>query len=397
MSEPPAVSRLRVGFYVFFPSGGIGRYTHELMRALGRHAGVEVEVLCSPDFEWKRDPSYRAWEGLWTLSHPVPVLRRANFVIGQFVNPRRAIDYVRAQGIDVLHLANVNHLTFPLWRRALDESGVPVVLSAHDIRRQKPILHRGWEERQLQAFYRRADALFVHSRYQERELIDFAGVAPERIHVVPHGPYPHRPVRRAREEIRAGLGLPADRPVALFFGQLRDEKNLDGFLEAMARAGDHLYLLVAGASSSRHRDGPFYRKRARQLGLERRVMFLDRFIEEEEVGELFVASDWVALPYREDFTSQSGVLNVAAHYRRPVLVSSAPVLRETVETCDIGVVAPGDTVEALVEGIRRMNERLAAGHAHAFEAYERHYSWERNAEITLSVYRQLLGQAVGVR
>ncbi len=394
MSEAPAERPLCVGFYVFFPSGGIGRYTHELMRALGRHAGVEVEVLCTPDFEWKADPAYRAWDGLRALSHPVPFVRRTNFVIGQFVNPKRAIAYVRERGLDVLHLANVNHLTFPFWRRALDESGVPVVLSAHDIRRQKAILYRSWEDRQLQAFYRRSDALFVHSRYQEKELIDFAGVDPGRIHVVPHGPYPHRPVTRSREAIRSSLGLPSDRPVALFFGQLRDEKNLDGLLRALARASGDTHLLVAGAPSSRHRDAEYYRSLVGRLGLEGRVTFLVRFIEEEEVGELFVASDWVALPYREDFTSQSGVLNVAAHYRRPVLVSSAPVLRETVETCDIGVVAPGDTVEALAEGIEAMNARLVAGHAHAFEAYERHYSWERNAEITLSVYRRLVGHHV---
>ncbi|RMH68897.1 MAG: glycosyltransferase [Bacteroidetes bacterium] len=381
---------LKVCTYVFFPAGGIGRYTHEWLRTLGRHDGVEATLLCAPDFQWQQAAEYVAWPGLRALSHPVPLRRRLRFLRGQFANPLRAIQQAERVDADILHFASVNHLTFPLWAPALRRLRARVTIAVHDVRRQKAIVHRVWEDRQLQAVYRAADALFVHSAYQAHELRDFAGVDPARIHVVPHGPYPYSRPTADRATLRRRYGLPVDGQVALFFGQVRDEKNLDGFIRALGRLDAPLYGLVAGHAHDRHRGMAAYEALAADVGVDDRLVFLDRFIPDEEVGDLFSLADWVALPYRTAFTSQSGVLNVAAHYDRPVLVSDAPVLRETVEVCDIGVAAEGDTPEALVHGIERIMERVNGGHTFAFEAYRQQFSWEENARRTLAVYRALL-------
>lgn len=381
---------LRVGFYVFFPGGGIGRYTHRLMATMGRRPGVEVEAICTPDYEWARADGYATWDGLATISHDIPTLRRWRFLKGQFVNPTRAIDRAVSTGLDVLHLANINHLSFPYWRSRIEETDVRVVASAHDVRRGKSIVSRRWENRQLKAFYRFADALFVHSNYQMRELSAFADVPLETVHVVPHGLYSHGLVEASQADLREKWGFPADRQVALFFGKIRDEKNLDGLLRALALSERPPHLVVAGSEDARHRGGDYYRQLADTLDITGHVTFIPRFVEEEEVGELFVASDWVALPYESTFTSQSGVLNVAAHYERPVLVSAAPVLRETVQACDIGVACSGDRPERLAGGIERMHRRLEAGHSHAFDVYRDRFSWGENVSRTLTVYRELL-------
>ena len=387
---PDRTRPLRVGFYIFFPGGGIGRYTHHLMKVMGRHAGVEVEAICTPDYKWAQADGYATWEGLASISHDIPTLRRWRFLKGQFVNPTRAIDHAVDEGLDVLHLANINHLSFPYWRPKLGTAEVRVVASAHDVKRGKSIINRRWEDAQLKAFYRFADALFVHADYQVRELAEFAGVAQKKIHVVPHGLYAHGSVEASQTALRERWGLPSDQQVALFFGKVRDGKNLDGLLRALHLTGQPLHLVVAGREDGRHHDIDHYRQLASDLDVADRVTFMPRFIEDEEVGELFVASDWVALPYESDFTSQSGVLNVAAYYERPVLVSSAPVLRETVEACDIGVACSGDGPDALAAGIQSMHQRLEDGHSHAFKAYRDRFSWKENASRTLSVYRTLL-------
>lgn len=392
LSEPKreGVKPLRVSFYVFFPAGGIGRYTNELLLEMSRLPGLEVEAICTPDFQWRDASGYASWAGLESISHPIPLLRRLRFLRGQIVNPVRGIEHAVRTGADLIHFSNINHVTFSYWRKHLEKAAIPVAVSVHDVRRQKPILNRAWEERQLKAFYRYADALFVHSAYQADELVAYAGVDRARIHVVPHGPYPHAVVTRSREEIRRQLGLPQDRQVVLFFGQLRDEKNLDGFLEAMRMSKSRPHLVVAGQAGGRHRDVAYYQALVERLGLSADVTFLARYIPDEEVGELFTAADWAALPYRNAFTSQSGVLNVAAHYRTPVLVSSSPVIKETVEACDIGVVCSGDTAEALAEGIERMAERLRTGHRHLFDEYLDRFSWRENARRTFEAYQSIL-------
>jgi glycosyltransferase involved in cell wall biosynthesis len=388
----PVASPIGVCVYVFFPAGGIGRYTNEWMRALYASEEVAAEVVCSPDFQWKQAGGYPAWTGLMSLSHPVPAFRRARFLAGQFVNPRRGIAHAAARGAGLLHFANINHLSFPSWRGALKASGVRVCATVHDVKRPTPILSRRWEDRQLKAFYRTADALFVHANHQADELIAFAGIEPEKIHVVPHGPYAHGPLPEDRGLARARWGLPVDRQVALFFGQIREEKNLDRLIDALARCERRPHLVVAGAGGSRERQPvDFYHRRAREAGVEDRVTFIARYLADEEVGELFAASDWVALPYRSTFTSQSGVLNVAANYERPVLAGPAPVLTETVAGSDIGVVCAGDTAEAIAEGIDRLCRRVEAGYRHGFAAYRDRYSWAENVRRTLSVYKQLVG------
>jgi len=387
---PDSARPLRVGVYVFFPGGGIGRYTHRLMTALARHEAVAVEALCTPEYAWASAEAYATWPGLARISHRIPALRRWRFLKGQFVNPKRALEHARTAGLDVLHLAHINHLSFPYWRRRAERVGVPVVASAHDVTRGKRILSRMWETRQLRAFYRWADALFVHSAHQVHELEAFAEVAPEAVHVVPHGPYTHGTVSASKAALRRQWDLPAERPVALMFGKLRDGKNLEGLLRALARTDASPYLVVAGAEDDRHRGAAHYRRLADDLGLGASVRIRPGRLEDPAVGELFVAADWVALPYSASFTSQSGVLNVAAHYERPVLVSSAPVLHETVTACDIGVACSGDTPAALARGIERLHRRLATGHPHAFAAYRDRFSWRENASRTVSVYRSLL-------
>lgn len=381
---------IRVCFYVFFPGGGIGRYTHTLLEQMASMPELDVSAVCSPDYQWLDEDGYNCWAGLATLSHPIPVLRRLKFLRGQIVNPRRCIEHAVESGADIIHFSNINHLSFPLWRPALEESGIKVAVTAHDVKRQKAIISRKWEDAQLKAFYRFADAIFVHSVYQARELVEFAGISRGKIYVVPHGLYPHgkSDVDPAKERRR--LEIPEDRQLALFFGQIRDEKNLDAFIRALALSEARPHLLVAGKGGGRHKSIEHYRSLARDVGVEDRVTFIDRYIEDEEAARLFRICDWVALPYENTFTSQSGVLNVAAEYDRPVLVSSAPVLSETVRSCDIGIACAGDTSAALAEGIDQLCQRIENGHRHLFHEYHERFSWKENARRTVQVYRALV-------
>jgi len=384
---PVSTAPLRVSFYLFFPGGGIARYTDALLRALVARGDVAAELMCSPAFAPDSPPPYSIWPGLSELSHPIPMVRRARFLAAQFTSPLRGIARARAVDADILHVCNINHLTFPMWRRRLGRGRARVVATVHDVRRQKKMLSRRWERRQLEAFYRFADALFVHSECQLQELVEFAGLDADKVHVVPHGLYHHgSSAGLDRTEARRRFGLPRAGQIALFFGQLRDEKNLESLLRALASMRDPPHLVVAGRAGAKHHGADYYRHVATSAGVGSRVTFLDRFIADDEVAPLFAAADWVALPYREDFTSQSGVLNVAASYERPVLVSSAPVLRETVSSCDVGVTCDGDGPESLVTGITSIMTRVERGDAFAFAEYRRRFSWTEAARRAAEVY-----------
>lgn len=391
----PTDCPIRALYYLFFPGNGsgIGRYTHDLLTRMVALADVAPELVCTPGCHWQSLATYPVWPGLREIEHPVALRRRARFLVGQAANPLRLSHRARATRADVVHLCNINPLTYPLWKGRLRAGGARVAATVHDVFRAKGILSTRFENRQLARFYRSADALFVHSRQQATILSDELHVDAARVHVVPHGPYDYGQPSAEATALRRRYGLLGDKQVVLAFGHVRDDKNLDLLMESLRDFREEVHLLVAGrAGGGRNRGIEHYQGLARRLDLDRNVTFLNRFIPDQEVADLFAACDWTALPYSRSFSSQSGVLNVAVHYHRPVLVSRTGGLAEAIEDFDVGVAVEPDDLPALREGIARIIRQTAAGHSYEFERYTATHSWDETARRTAAVYRTLLGR-----
>lgn len=380
-----------VGFYLFFTRGGIARYTHILLTALAEQNEVNAELSCDSDFAIDLAAPYAVWPGLQSLSHRMPTIRRTRFMVGQVANPFRFARHADQRCFDIVHFSDFNHLTYPLWRNSIRRSGRKITATVHDVRRAKSILSRNYEDAQLQRFYREADALFVHSRSQAAELSDWASVDPARVHVVPHGPFDYGHASADRETLREKYGIPEGKLAALSFGNIRDDKNLDRVIRAIAAGDNSVHLLVAGRAAARgHRPLEYYKTLAEELCVADSVTFLTRYLNDDEVAEVFTASDWVALPYGRSFTSQSGVLSVAAHYRRPVLASAIATFKERMDGHDIGVGVEPEDDAALAAGIAKICAQLRVGHVYRFDDYLRANSWATNARLTTNIYRELL-------
>ncbi len=391
---PDSFCSIKIEFYLFFPAGGIGKYTHELVTALDKYDDLEIEVACLPNFQWRDSEAYRAWPYLFGISHEFPVVRKFRFLLGQFINPRRMLRRTTERRADILHVCNINHLSYPTWKYLLDSWGGRVVCTAHDVRRRSAIVNKQWETAQLKAFYRRCDAIFVHGDAQRDELADFANVEPTRIHIVPHGPneYPSAENEESTKK-RHTLGIADDVQVALFFGFIRPDKNLDGFLRAVSLADDpRLHVVIVGQAAAREdRYAEQCRELVNRLDLADRVTFETRYIGDDELPLWFSICDWVVSTYAESFTSMSGVVNVAAYYEKPILATPGASLRELLEKIDLGVVCPGFSDTDIASGIREITERIRRGTRFRFDLYRDRYSWAENAAITRNVYLDLCG------
>ncbi len=100
----------------------------------------------------------------------------------------------------------------------------------------------------VRAIYKQADHIVCIGRHLEREALA-AGVPRGRVHHLPHGVDVERfrlPMAGERNQIRAKLGWPADRPVVLFLGRLSHEKGVMDLLEAwrLLDRGDAILSLV---------------------------------------------------------------------------------------------------------------------------------------------------------
>ncbi|MGQ9564277.1 MAG: glycosyltransferase [Thermogutta sp.] len=264
-------------------------------------------------------------------------------------------------------------------------------ITPHDELRGQGLVCRAYELQQLQGLHRTYLALFVHSQYQKRDLIDFAGVDADRVLIVPHGPYDYGPPSASKDELRRRYAIPLDKQVALFFGDIRPDKNLDLFLKAMVPCKDRLFLIIAGRVKGGKKNGhTYWTSYIEKLGLSRSVRLEFEYIAEEKVADYFELCDWVAMPYSSRFTSQSGVLNVAMAHRRPVLITATPTIREILERCPVGVVAMPDDLTSLRAGIEQFLANGTAVFADKIDEYVTRFTWAGNAAITSQAYQKAL-------
>jgi glycosyltransferase involved in cell wall biosynthesis len=394
MSETCQNKTLKIAFYCFFPGGGIGQYTHELLKRLSEMEAVHVSLFCTPDFEWISRATYEVRPILYDISSQHPLLRKMRFVSGQWISPSRMLKEVRKRRFDIVHFCNINHLSYPFWKRSLGRLKILKACTAHDIRRGKSILNRTWETRQLKQFYRDTCPIFVHSESQIGDLISFADISREGVVKVPLGPFS----LGTATQIIAPTKSYSSPSKGLFFGNLRDEKNLDGLLRAMAKSKEDMRLTVAGKpGGSGHHSIAYYKRLAQKLALGNKVDWIIRHIPDKEAHSLFQATDWVALPYKNVFTSQSGVLNIATHYGKPILATPAPTFNEVFDQYPIGVLSRDMSDASITKALSKMVCKCRVKGAFDFSSYQRDHTWERNAELTLQAYRSQAMMELGFK
>jgi glycosyltransferase involved in cell wall biosynthesis len=182
-----------------------------------------------------------------------------------------------------------------------------------------------------------------------------------------------------REEARRVLGLSGR--VVLFFGYIRPYKGLDILIEAFAGAlrSVEMTLLVVGEF---YEDRSRYDELIERLGIGSRIVVVDRYVPNEEVERYFVASDVVVLSYRS--ATQSGIVQVAYAFRKPVIVTAVGGLPDVVEDGGSGFVVPPEDPEALARAMVRFfqenrAERMEAG----IEAMRERFSWNRCVQVLL--------------
>ena len=215
----------------------------------------------------------------------------------------------------------------------------------------------------------RTDGVIVMSQAVEDDVRRLLPAMPVRR--VPHPVYAQYAAARSREEARTRCGLVGD--VLLFFGLVRAYKGLDVLIDAMTRvrAARPVTLVVAGE---------FYepvepvRARIAALGLADSVRLFDRYIPDEEVGDLFAAADAVVLPYRS--ATQSGVVLVAYAGGCPVISTSVGGLPEVVREGVTGHLVPPEDPAALAAAILHFYARGGrAAYEPAVHEAARAFSW----------------------
>jgi len=183
----------------------------------------------------------------------------------------------------------------------------------------------------------------------------------------------------ARKYIEENYNIKFDtEKVILFFGFIRKYKGLTYLIEAMPEILKHnnLKLLIAGEF---YDDEKPYTEKIKELGLENNIVLLSDFMPDEKVRYFFSVCDCLVLPYTD--ATQSGIVQIAYYYDKPVIVTDVGGLSEVVISEKTGIIINPGNVNDIFGAVKRFyDENLEEKFSENIKSEKLKYSWEAFTE-----------------
>ena len=215
---------------------------------------------------------------------------------------------------------------------------------------------------------KQGDYFIVQSDIVEKDLLRLFPRSKYR--KVPHPVYENFGAPLPKAGARKSLGISAKK-VILYFGFVRKYKGLMVLIEAMKDLKD-VYLLAVGEF---YDDEPGYRKKVRELGLSSRVQFVADYVPNERVKLYFSAADAVVLPYLS--ATQSGIVQIAYNFNKPVIATDVGGLSEVVIDGKTGFIVPPNNPKELALAVRKFyDEKKEDVFTKNVKEEKKKYSWD---------------------
>jgi glycosyltransferase involved in cell wall biosynthesis len=400
-------------------SGGLIHYTYQLCTALADE-GVDVTLITGKEYElahlphnfqvnnmldlWSLfDPQViqniqaNAWQRRWhKVRWTVRRGQRAVRLIFAWINLTR---YLSKLNPDIVQFSKINFPFEAIFLAQMRRGGLILTQICHEFELREneggpfsALILRAYAD-----IYKNFSAIFFHAKENcEKFLTLFPFVQNEKTHIIPHGNSSwllrHFPQAYDWSSIRSHYGLQPEQPVVLFFGLLAPSKGIDDLIEAfgLVRQSCDAKLLIAGYPT-KHINIDELKEKIAALNLSDHV-FLDlRYIPLDEVGALMGLASVAVYPYRS--STQSGALQVAYTFGRPVIATAVGGLPEAVEEGRSGFLvpaqSPGDLADKILLLINNPDLTKVMG-AYARHLSETRFSWRSVARQIVKVYDQLL-------
>lgn len=357
-------------------TAGVKTYASELIRSLREIGGADYEVI-------QDNPP--AWKLPW------------------WMNVTLAFDVAQAKP-DVIHFTKA---AVP-WRKL-----APTVVTIHDIipimfPESQAGLRRWLWPRALRQAALKSDHIIAVSGTTKRDIVQQFGVPSEKITVIPEGVDldRFRPAPTPGESrMRGTLAGEVASPYILFVGTRDIRKNVPLLIRAFARIAEDIphRLVIAGRQALKRGDD---RRQAQELGLEKRITWLD-FVSEHDLPALYAGADLFVWPSAYEGWGLPAMEAMASGV--PVIVSNGGALPEVVGSPSMRGAGAAEIVPFTEEKLQRrmwdmpFEEALAARMLAVLEDENkqramrtmglervRQFSWRRVAEQTLAVYRKVI-------
>ena len=385
------------------PRGGVGHYTHELLRALFTldHENEYVVwynglgKIVAPDF--REYPNVRIYKTRW----PNKILNVSMWLFKwQFFSPLRLrgsktgrasagpggeeglrtshnapqppLNLRGGDRVDIFFLPNPNFIALP--------PGVKLVAVAHDLSFEHfpdllPLKSRLWHRAvNPRALFNRADHIIAVSEHTKNDLIATYEIPATEVAVVHPG---LTPITRYTPPATSYT------PYMLYLGALEPRKNIAGLIQAYELLEPRETLMIAGLAT------PYVRhlkKRIAKSPFRTKITLIENPTEETKNALYAGASLFVYPSFYEGFGFPPLEAMAAGV---PVVASSASSVREVCEDAAL-LVNPWNSAE-IAQGIKIMlaNETLRTRYIAAGKNRVRQFRWDTCARKVLNILHTL--------
>jgi glycosyltransferase involved in cell wall biosynthesis len=177
--------------------------------------------------------------------------------------------------------------------------------------------------------------------------------------------------------IRKKYGIEGN--IILFFGFVREYKGLKYLIKALPEvlSKTDVTLLIVGEFWKNKNE---YLDLINNLGIEDKIIVIDEYIPNEEVGLYFSAADLIVQPYVS--ATGSGIIQIAFGFNKPVIATKVGCLPEIIEDGKTGYLVPPksshDLAEAIIKFFRNDNREVFNNN---INREKDKFSWNRMVDV----------------
>jgi D-inositol-3-phosphate glycosyltransferase len=365
---------------------GLAYYDHSLCQSLSK-IGIDITLVTSK--QWiirNQDISYRV-EKLFinTYGNRSRLKKGLNYLLSllkiYFFVIKNKCKIVHFQILEFPIIDIVIFLFLRIYR-------VKIVYTPHDIYSFKMKSNNNL----VKVMYKFCNCIIVHNKANKDLLINEAFIPDNKIRVVAHGNYNHfLSSELHRDDAREKIGLPMNKKLILFFGNIRPGKGLETLISAikLINIKEKILLIIAG-KVARNYDLSIIKTEIITGILKNKVILRDYFIEDDLIEYYYKSANVVVVPYERIY--ESGVLRYAFSCGMPTIVSNLKEFSEFAvngENCLIFKAGdPIDLSDRLMEVLQ--NEDIAKKIAYnAKKLSDNEWDWRNFASKTKSIYEIL--------
>lgn len=394
-------------------SGGMIHYAYQLCNALS-NVGAQVTLVTANEYEMESFPHnfrVRKQMKLWSLTESPETgtsnglqkatrklywgMRRVARGVRLIVEWTRLTNYLVKAKPDIIQFGSIEFPFEAIFLNILKHNGIILSQICHEFeaRERGNNLIVSFSNQLYRWVYESFSIVFFHGENNKQRFLSLFDLPRERLHIIPHGNeqlfLSVRSKTLTGARMREKYGIDADAPVILFFGNLTPSKGLPDLLKAFSQVcvqEPRARLIIVGRPT-KFIDMDQITQLVDELGIGKATIIDAHYLPMENVAPLMDMATMVIYPYLN--STQSGALQVAYTFGKPVIATNVGGLPEAVDDGKSGFLVPPSSLDDLSRTILKLikdpNLVRDMGN-YAKHLSETKFSWEAIAQEIRVIY-----------